>query len=420
MNRRLTYLFAGGGTGGHLFPGIAVAEELLHRDPQARVLLVGSERDVERAIVGRHGYEHWPLPVEPPSTLRRRPIRFAWRNWQAFRAAKRILRDEQPAVVIGLGGFASVPVAFAADRIGLPVVLLEQNVIPGRATRWLCRRAAAVCLSFAETTRYLPASANVCVTGNPVRREIARLKDVIGRRVLDRRATSTIAAEGHPRLLPSLGANAGAPTDHPVLLILGGSQGAEAVNAVMLQAAEKLRRMLTGWQIVHQTGEREFEAVCRDYRRLGLRATLAPFFDDVAPWYHRADLAVSRAGATTLAELACAGCPAILIPYPHAIGDHQTMNARFYESGEAARVVAQKADLRETAGELTTQLQPLLADSTLRDKMRLAMSHLARPDAAAEVADCIVQASVGSRSDANSGTEDSMVCSSRTVLDKAS
>jgi UDP-N-acetylglucosamine--N-acetylmuramyl-(pentapeptide) pyrophosphoryl-undecaprenol N-acetylglucosamine transferase len=192
---RTTVVFAGGGTGGHLFPGIAVAEELLCRDPNTHIVFAGSERDVEREIIARQGYEHFALPVVPSSSWKQNPFGFVWKNWAAVRQARRFLSREGSAMIVGLGGFASVPVVWAASSLGLRIALLEQNLVPGRATRWLARRAHLICTSFSDTTSRLGNSPKVRITGNPVRRSIADLHK------------TSVHADG------------------ATLLVLGGSQG---------------------------------------------------------------------------------------------------------------------------------------------------------------------------------------------------
>ena len=176
---RRTVLFAGGGTGGHLFPGIAVARELLAREPDARVLFVGSQKPIEQDIVGGAGFEHVALPSVSPSLAPTRIGSTLFGNWRAYRQARSIISRERPNVVIGLGGFASVPPVLAARRSRVPIVLLEQNVIPGKATRWLSRFADVVCLPWAETAQHLSSRIRTVVTGNPIRREIADRKSVV-------------------------------------------------------------------------------------------------------------------------------------------------------------------------------------------------------------------------------------------------
>lgn len=359
------YVFAGGGTGGHLFPGIAVATDLRQRDPLTEVAFIGSEREIERQIIAQHGYAHHVLEIEPSTSLRRRPLRFLWKNWRATRQAAKLLKDFRPSAVIGLGGFASVPVVIAASRLGIPIVLLEQNVVPGRATRWLSRRAAAVCLSLPLREPGLPTDVITHLTGNPVRTDIAAL--------IDERP------EAHPN-----------QTDAPVLLVLGGSQGSLAVNAVMCEVAARQPETLAGWKIIHQTGATDRDAVAGRYQQLGVDAQVEAFFGDPTDLYRRARLVVARAGATTLAEVACAGIPAILIPYPDSIGDHQLHNARWFATQGAARIVSQQGPPAGFTARLAEELAELLGAPEQRQQMRIAMRHLARPNAAAEVGQVVL------------------------------
>lgn len=368
-----TYLFSGGGTGGHLFPGLAVAEELRARDPEARIVFVGSGRAIEQEIVSAHGYEHVILPVEPSTTLRRNPLRFFWRSWRSIRQATALLARHRPAAVIGLGGFASVPVVWAASRQGVPAVLLEQNIVAGRATRLLSRRASLICLSFSETTDDLPQSARTALTGNPVRREIAALH-----RGTDFQSIPADRSDGLQH--------------RPTLLVLGGSQGAVAVNEAVLAAVESLAPQLAEWKIVHQTGQADASRTAALYRQLGLSHEVRPFFEDLPALYARATLAISRAGATTLAELACAGCPAILVPYPNSVRDHQRLNALAFERAGAASVLEQQPEPERTAEMLARKLLDLLHN---RRSMQSAMRSLARPGAAQEVALAIEQIARG-------------------------
>lgn len=246
----------------------------------------------------------------------------------------------------------------------IPSLLLEQNTVAGRATRWLSRRASMVCLSFEQTAEMLPKGSKICVVGNPVRRKIAELYSA---------------------------SNGSDDRAEPTLLILGGSQGAVAVNEIVLRSLKSLNSSLCGWKVVHQTGETQAEQVRRRYAELNVEAVVAPFFTELVDWYRRATLVISRAGATTLAELACAGCPALLVPYPNSVGDHQSTNARVYESAGAACVVEQNGNLDQAAELLTRQLLSLLVDDNPRDVMRRAMRSLAKPHAASDVVDRLLQ-----------------------------
>lgn len=358
MDRGNCYCFAGGGTGGHLTPGLAVAAELAVPEDGRRILFVGSDRLLEQRMIAASGYQHRMLPVESSQTLRRNPLKFVWRNWKAYRLAQRLLHEERPLAVIGLGGFASVPVVVAATRQGIPTLLLEQNVIPGRATRWLSRRVNAVCLSFDETRSHLSPAVKTESTGNPVRREIAALCDDV-----------------HP-CVHSTGST---------LLILGGSQGATAVNQAVMSMVERHPSAWRQWRVVHQTGPEQATVVRDTYRRLAVEHLVEPFFQDMAALYRQATLVVSRAGATTLAELACAGNPAILVPYPHAADNHQWHNARVLEIAGAGAIVTQSADPAVTADHLAAAVLPLLDDLPRLAALRSAMRTLARPDATQRV-----------------------------------
>lgn len=340
-------------------PGLSVARELQLRAAQLEPLFLGSRRPREEELVTAAGFAHFALPSESLTTFKRRPWRFLWQNWRALRQARAMFLERRPLAVIGLGGYASVPPVIAARQLKIPTVLLEQNVIPGRATRRLARRASAVCTSFAQTTEYLPAGTNVVDTGNPVRQEIAEL-----------------VASSHVEQRNSL-------------LILGGSQGASAINRSMIHVAEELTAELAGWTIVHQTGINDWRDIEEAYQRLGLEHVTAPFFSDMRDRYAQAGLVVSRAGATSLAELACAGCPTIAIPYPHAADDHQRLNAAHFEAPGAAVVVEQQASVEATAQNLAAALRQLLSDEQQRTSMRKTMHALARPAAGRDVATII-------------------------------
>ena len=360
-----TYLFAGGGTGGHLFPGIAVARELKRRDPDSRHVFVGSNRPIEASIANDQQLEHRTLPVESLATLKRNPVRFLIQNLIAWRDARRLLTELNPSAVIGLGGFASAPLVLAASRRHIPVILLEQNIIPGRTTRWLSRLADRICVTFDDTK--LPRAKNVVVTGNPVRSEIA---DLFSR------------DSANPNRSAAFGSK-------PQLLILGGSQGADSLNDAVLAMIRNSPDLRASWSIVHQTGPRQADQLRQVYQQLGVEATVEPFFHDMATRYAATSLAISRAGATTLSELACAGIPMILMPYPHAADDHQRANALVFENSEAAIVVEHAATCESTANDLAQAIQKLAIDQHRRNTMSHAAKKLARPHAVTTIADVI-------------------------------
>ncbi|MGE4003140.1 MAG: glycosyltransferase [Planctomycetaceae bacterium] len=351
-----TYIFAAGGTGGHLFPAIAVAERLVERDPTARVLFVGSDRPIEREILSSTRFEHHMLPTASLAGVRRHPLRSAWRLGTAYRAAVQLMHHKRPVAVIGGGGLTSAAPLLAARRTGAPILLLEQNVIPGRATRWLSRLGGTVCVTYAETASLLPRSARAVVTGNPVRR---RMTELIGHHE------------------PS--------GDCRTLLVLGGSQGARPINDLMLGTVTARRSLLDGWRVIHQTGPADQERVRAAYASHEIKSRVSAFFTDTSDLYRQAEVVVSRAGGTTLSELACAGLPAVLLPYPQAADNHQWHNAEVFQAAGAAIRFEDSACDAAAATRFAEVLASLLQDADRRAAMSAAMSTLARPTAAIEV-----------------------------------
>jgi UDP-N-acetylglucosamine--N-acetylmuramyl-(pentapeptide) pyrophosphoryl-undecaprenol N-acetylglucosamine transferase len=358
-------LIAGGGTGGHLFPGVAIAEELRARDPGAEIRFVGTRRGIEARVLPELG---WSLELVEVSGLKtvglvgalRGLLRLPKALWQA----RRIVRAFRPDAVIGVGGYASGPVVLAARFAGVATAICEQNSIPGLTNRWLGKVVRSVFLSFDESRRFFRAK-KVVMSGNPVRRELLQ-KLLAGR-----------AREASP-----------ATDDRVHVLIVGGSQGAIAVNELASRALILLANTLPV-AITHQTGIKDLDATAARYREAQLEADCRPFIQDMAAAYERADLIIGRAGATTVAELAIAGKPAVLIPFPFAADNHQELNAR--EMAERGAALMFRQD-ELTPERLADALSPLLRDPAARANMSAAMKALARPDAAATVASwCMAQ-----------------------------
>jgi UDP-N-acetylglucosamine--N-acetylmuramyl-(pentapeptide) pyrophosphoryl-undecaprenol N-acetylglucosamine transferase len=268
-----------------------------------------------------------------------------------------LLGDLRAAAVVGLGGFESVPLVWAANKLGLPVVLMEPNAVPSRATSWLSRRASFACLSHPEAAKRLPRRSRWIDTGNPVRSEISQLA----------------TGPGYYR-------------DSPVLLVLGGSQGSTAVNRAMIGCVAQDPEAYDGWKIVHQAGGCDAESVRRRYTELGVTAHVEPFLENIAEHYRRARLVVSRAGGSTLAELACAGLPSILLPASRSARDRQCRNARVFEAVGAAHVIRQSPQPEVARLDLQASLESLLNDAPQRERMARAARSLARPMAAVRVA----------------------------------
>lgn len=364
----------GGGVAGHLFPGLAVAEELVEMAPRLRITFCGVGKPLERQAVEEAGFEYYAMPSRPLPEGPGDAVAFVLENLAGYMAAKWFLREEHVAAVVGLGGHGSGPMARAAVRHHLPLVLLEQNAVPSKATRWLAPRASLVCTSFEQTASKLRCRCPARLTGNPVRRSFRAWQGLSG------------SVSGSPE-------TRGAPT----LLVVGGSGGAKPLNEAVPPALYKVRQLLRGWRIVHQTGESGLEATRALYQKLAIEAMVEPFLADMPSVLASTALAVSRAGGTTLAELAAMGTPALLLPYPRATGDHQAENARVYAAGGGSVTI----DERDVPGHLDDQLADvlcfLLANARLLREMGAAMRDMARPHAAQDVAE-LVWSVVASRS----------------------
>lgn len=341
-------MIAGGGTGGHLFPGIAVAEAARRRDPATAIMFVGSARGIEARVVPGSGFELTLLPSAP---LRGRGVAGKVGALGALGAgtmqARSLVGRFRPDVVVGLGGYASAPAVVAGRLAHVPIVLLEQNAKPGMTTRFLARLADRVCVSFPETAGGF-APGRAVITGNPVRTFPPRA-----------------AAE---------------PRSGLTIAIVGGSAGAHRLN----EAGPALRAALAdvaGLRVIHQTGLAE-EAAVRTAYAGAANVDVRAFVTDMGEVYAAADLIVCRAGATTIAELAAQGLPAIFVPYPHAADDHQRANAEALVRGGAARVVL---DHLATGARLAEEVRDLVTAPNALAEMRQRMRQFARPDAAERV-----------------------------------
>lgn len=361
-------LIAGGGTGGHLFPGIALAEAIRRCDPAAGILFVGSERGIEARAVPASGFTLETLPIRPlRGTGVRDQLNALGVLATAILRARIIVAQFAPDAVIGLGGYASAPAVVAARLVGRPIVLLEQNARPGMTTRMLARLADRVCVSFPETARHF-APGKAVVTGNPVRWQ--------GPPALDRPTGSVTASTGATATEP-----AAAPRREFTILIFGGSAGARRLN----EAGPAMRAVLAdvpGLRVVHQAGAEAEAAVRAAYAAIGAPAEVHAFIADMGSAYAAADLVICRSGATTVAELAALGKPAILVPYPHAADDHQRANAESLVRAGAARMVL---DAEATGKRLAAEVQELRSVPAELEDMSRCVRQFARLDAAERV-----------------------------------
>ena len=368
MRKEPTILFAGGGTGGHLYPGISVALAVKQRWPDARCVFLCTQREIDRIILAPTGFEFIPQPIVPPIRTIPGLLKF-WKGWRETKdLVKKVLREHQPAAAIGLGGYAAgVAIKIAAIK-KIPTAILNPDVIPGTANQYLMKYASAVCCGFEETRARVSGdkAAKLRMTGCPIRPEIRNLPD---------RADAANRLGLAPKLL--------------TLVITGASQGAQTVNEAILAVLPELR--LQGWQILHLAGRDHAASVTQAYRERGMSAAVIDFTPDMADVFAAADLVVARSGASTCAELTACGVASILMPYPFHKDMHQRANAKVLADAGAAVIVDDERDAKKNAATLRPILEPLLYDATRRQSMAQAARSIGKPDAAERVADVIGQ-----------------------------
>ena len=350
-------IIAGGGTGGHLFPGIAVAEEFLARSPENEVLFVGTEKGIEGRLLPRQGWPHRFIPaagVRGKGTLGR--LKGIAMLLYGYAESRKVLKAYRPDLVLGVGGYASAPLVFAAKGMQIPCYIHEQNAVPGMSNRLLGRVADKIFISLESSARFFPVERTL-LTGNPLRRAI-----------LDQVA---IGAES-------------VADDCLRLLVFGGSSGARSINDALLAALPHLTAVSDRLRITHQTGDADHKRVQEGYAAAGWRAEVVAFIDNMAEAYRAADLIVCRAGATTIAEVTACGKPCLFIPYPHAVDDHQRRNAEALLGAGAGVMLLE----RELSGErLAGEIAGLLQDREKLAATAAAARSLARLDAARVIVD---------------------------------
>ncbi len=348
-------MIEGGGTGGHVFPGIALAEEVVTRHPDNDVVFVGTALGLEAKVVPAAGF---PIELIQVKGLKGKgPLKLlanALLLPRAFVQCWRVLRKWQPDIVVGVGGYASGPVVLAAWMLRIPTAVQEQNALAGFTNRLLGRLVEAAFTAFPEAGRYFR-KGKVYQLGNPIRRE---LMDNYMR-----------PSQAHDKLR---------------LLVFGGSQGAHALNMRVIEALPHLADLRERIEVVHQTGARDREAVEKGYRAVGFAPDVREFIDDMSGAYARSDLVLCRAGATTLAELTTCKKASILVPFPAAADNHQFMNAKSLVDAGAAVMIEEK----DLTGELlAAEIRAILTHPERREQMSRAAGRLGRPQASREIAD---------------------------------
>ncbi len=380
-------LFAGGGAPGQLFPGIAVAAQVAELMPQAKITFAGPGKCRERHAVKSAGYQYLTIPSKPLPQNPLQALRFVTDNLAGYCTAKWTLREQRVSLVVGLGGHTSTSVVRAAAEKGIPFILLEQNALPSRTTRWLSRAASMVCAAFDEVRPHLHIQAPVKVTGNPARPAFDHMYQKLSAAHAQNPETHTVA-------FGRLG-----KAGQKRMVILGGAGGARSLNESMPFALAQLKECLVGWQIVHQTGEGQLQETEGRYQKVGIEALAVTYIDEIASVLFASDLAVCRSGGTTLAELALAGVPAVLVPYVHARDDQQLANAKVYVAAKTCRLVDESSQAGSLDKALAREITPLLIDENLRKTMAANMRSMARPNASAEIAAAIHDALFGTRGD---------------------
>jgi UDP-N-acetylglucosamine--N-acetylmuramyl-(pentapeptide) pyrophosphoryl-undecaprenol N-acetylglucosamine transferase len=345
-------VIAGGGTGGHVIPALAIAQQL-KKQFAAEVMFIGTPRGIETRLVPQAGF---PLELIKVGALKNVSLMTRAKTMfdlpRALWTSGRVLSDYNPDVVIGVGGYASGPAMLAAIRRRIPTLAFEPNVVPGFANRLVARWVSAAAVHFEETCEYFP---NCKITGVPVREAFFHIP-------------------------------AKAPGAAPTLLVFGGSQGAHAINRAMTESLPGLRARIPQIHIIHQTGQHDDASVLAAYQQSGISSEVHKFIDDMPGIFARADLLVCRSGASTVGEITAAGKPAIFVPFPRAADDHQNRNARALERAGAA-VVVEESNLE--AAYLVDTIAALLGDPRHLRNMSSAAKSLAHPNALQEIADMV-------------------------------
>jgi UDP-N-acetylglucosamine--N-acetylmuramyl-(pentapeptide) pyrophosphoryl-undecaprenol N-acetylglucosamine transferase len=342
-----------GGTGGHIFPALAVAAEVRRAHPEVDILFVGGNYGPERNLAEAAGLRFAGLPARGVLGRGVRSLGAVWWIGRSLLKSILLLLKFRPQVVVGFGGYAGFCPVLAANVMAIPTAIHEQNSVPGMVNRLLARRAGAIFLSFEDQASAFDPQRTI-MTGNPVRPEIAAL----GERDIDMDTSDGLR-----------------------LLVFGGSQGARGINQAVVEALPALSQ--AGVRIVHQTGPADLQSVRAAYEKAGVEARVNAFIEDMAEVYAWAQLGLCRAGATTLAEIAATGLPSILVPYPYAAHDHQTKNAQGFVDADAARMITQN---ELTPDKLAESVLDLAAKPALLAHMARQARTLARTDAAGTIA----------------------------------
>jgi len=359
----VSFFFAGGGTGGHIYPALAVVEQILQRQPDAGIHFFHSTRAVDEHILGATSFRRTPLPATGLSAHPMKFLRFLSTFWRSYLAARKVIGESPNPLVVGAGGFVAAPVCLAGHRLGIPVMLLNVDLVPGRANKLTARWADEIFVQFDESTEYFGRSrAAISVVGCPLRSGFA-----------------------HPqpdRAIQELGLEA----EKKVLLITGASSGSTRINESVCRLLGQLEEFADSWQIVHLTGLDNYEMVQEQYKNARIAHKVLSYYEQMPDLFAATDLVIGRSGAVSVAEYAAAGVPSICMPYPHHKDMHQYRNAGKLVEVGAAIIVDDVADVQDRTEWLWEELHTLMKDDATREEMSEACQLVARPNAAADIA----------------------------------
>ena len=363
-----SFLFAGGGTGGHIYPAIAVAEKVVAIEPAAKVHFFCSTRDIDTHILGQAGFEYTQLSAKGLFLRPDKLIGFCRSFLRSYRAAKQVIAGSDNAVMVGVGGYVAAPVCRAAHKLGIPVVLLNVDVVPGLANKMIARWADEIFVQFEETGQYFARKkVQITTAGCPLR--------------------SGFENPEPEKAITQLGLDESKKT----LLITGASSGAENINDAVFSLLERLDGFLDDWQIVHLTGTRNYEKVERAYANAKIAHKVLGYFDDMPSLLAAVDLVVGRSGAVSVAEYAAAGVPSICMPYPYHKDRHQYLNAGKLVEAGAGVIVDDLPNAKERAEWLWEELEDLMKDEKKRNEMKKNCGRIANKQANSKIAQRLLE-----------------------------
>jgi UDP-N-acetylglucosamine--N-acetylmuramyl-(pentapeptide) pyrophosphoryl-undecaprenol N-acetylglucosamine transferase len=363
-----SFFFAGGGTGGHIYPALAVAEQIAKLEPESRIHFFCSSRDIDSSILGKTRYSFTQLPARGLSARPKALIEFWRASVKSYRIAKEMLAPSEKPVVVGIGGFVAAPVCFAGDRLKIPVVLVNVDIVPGRANKVIGRLADEILVQFADTAQcFRKSRAKVSVVGCPLRADFAQPQPA--------------------RAIEELGLD----KDKKVLLITGASSGAENINRAVCGLLDKLDGFADEWQIVHLTGLANLEKVEQAYGGAKIAHKVVGYYDEMANLLSAADLVIGRSGAVSVAEYAAADVPSICMPYPYHKDRHQYLNAGKLVQVGAAVIVDDLPDEKDRAKWLWEELEEIMKDDQKRRDMRENCRAVGSSNAAASIAERLMK-----------------------------